>query len=547
MNSWPSLAQIFESSAYDFNLHAVPVFLAAILILWLGLRILILKRERMHIHFFVLCLAIFVWLFATGMGYLASNPFIARAWFRLDWIGVSFISAGVFGFTESLLGKKRSIMVTLGYLIAAFFSLLTAVFNPLMGDLHRFYWGYYPLRSSIGHTFFLIFFFGYMGLAFFRYVETYRAVTDHLKKAQLKHIFVAFLVAYLGAIDFLPTFGINCYPFGFIFIVLFIVISAYAIESYGLLDIHGLVRKTVVYSVISAALLAVYVGFVLLIARMTEGYLSRPSLYVSTVGAGLVAMLFHPLQVLLQSGVDRYFPRESLNQTLLREATSTFVHEIKRPLMHITLPAELALADLAQLRANGTSDEEIVASLEKRLRFIAEKSVEAGKMIEAIRELASETPLPIMISSVRSLVESVLDSESEGVKRGQVHVMLGIDSSLQVYGHESQLRIVFANLIKNSLDSMALRPVDHLRELSISARQVDGRIKIVITDTGVGIPWSDRARLFDPWFTTKGSRGMGVGLFLSREILRRHNASIEVDSYKDAGASFHISFPVVLP
>ena len=66
----------------------------------------------------------------------------------------------------------------------------------------------------------------------------------------------------------------------------------------------------------------------------------------------------------------------------------------------------------------------------------------------------------------------------------------------------------------------------------------------LLSDSGPGILPDDLNRLFEPWFTTKGSRGMGIGLYLSREIIRRHGGSVEAASHSGHGTTFPIGLPL---
>ena len=81
------------------------------------------------------------------------------------------------------------------------------------------------------------------------------------------------------------------------------------------------------------------------------------------------------------------------------------------------------------------------------------------------------------------------------------------------------------------------------RSLSCSLITNGKDLEVSIQDSGPGIAAKDLKKLFDPWFTTKGSHGMGIGLFLTREIIQRHGGSIEVSSTEGNGTTFVIRLP----
>ena len=69
-------------------------------------------------------------------------------------------------------------------------------------------------------------------------------------------------------------------------------------------------------------------------------------------------------------------------------------------------------------------------------------------------------------------------------------------------------------------------------------------IKVVISDTGKGIPTNIIHRIFDPFFTTK-SKGIGLGLSITYQIIKKHGGTIKVESKLEKGTSFIINLPVI--
>jgi two-component system sensor histidine kinase HydH len=75
-----------------------------------------------------------------------------------------------------------------------------------------------------------------------------------------------------------------------------------------------------------------------------------------------------------------------------------------------------------------------------------------------------------------------------------------------------------------------------------SAHDASGNVKIVISDTGPGIPGDQTHKIFDPYYTTK-SKGTGLGLAIVQKIIEAHGGAIAVKSNRDQGTSFSISIP----
>jgi signal transduction histidine kinase len=106
---------------------------------------------------------------------------------------------------------------------------------------------------------------------------------------------------------------------------------------------------------------------------------------------------------------------------------------------------------------------------------------------------------------------------------------------------ETQLKQVFMNLVKNALDAMP-----NGGTLRIHLQQIDDFAQIEIGDTGCGIIPENLPRLFNLGFTTK-PKGYGIGLYSIKNILDRHNGTIEVDSRVGKGTTFRLQIPIMQP
>ena len=109
-----------------------------------------------------------------------------------------------------------------------------------------------------------------------------------------------------------------------------------------------------------------------------------------------------------------------------------------------------------------------------------------------------------------------------------------------VKGNRSELRIAVTNIVMNGLDALEHRG----GRVTITTGMEGGRGNIAIRDTGPGIPADLQDRIFDAFFTTKGDRGMGLGLSLAREAVARLGGSIQLTSAPGQGSVFTISLPV---
>src|SRR6201988_3451266 len=108
------------------------------------------------------------------------------------------------------------------------------------------------------------------------------------------------------------------------------------------------------------------------------------------------------------------------------------------------------------------------------------------------------------------------------------------------YGSASELREVFVNLIVNAVDAMPRGG-----KLLVSCRRKDDRLQLNFNDNGMGMPEDVRQKIFEPFFSTKGAHGTGLGLSVSYSIIERHSGLISVISEPGSGTSFTIDLPAI--
>ncbi|WP_102110464.1 sensor histidine kinase [Oceaniglobus roseus] len=112
-------------------------------------------------------------------------------------------------------------------------------------------------------------------------------------------------------------------------------------------------------------------------------------------------------------------------------------------------------------------------------------------------------------------------------------------------GDRVQIQQLVLNLIGNALDAMAREMTDS-RRLTITARRNRGLAVIGVADTGPGLAADERGRIFEAFYSTK-PRGMGMGLAISRSIVRAHGGEIRLLENEPRGCRFEISFPLFEP
>jgi signal transduction histidine kinase len=128
-----------------------------------------------------------------------------------------------------------------------------------------------------------------------------------------------------------------------------------------------------------------------------------------------------------------------------------------------------------------------------------------------------------------------------------VRVETEVADDLTVEGFPAGLRQVLTNLIVNAMDASGPKGRMRIRVQRAEAGELTGVGALIeITDSGPGIPQETVSRLFQPFFTTKGANGTGLGLWVSMGIVQKHGGSIQIGQSDDpelSGACIRVFLP----
>ncbi|HVS82327.1 MAG TPA: PAS domain S-box protein [Pyrinomonadaceae bacterium] len=201
-----------------------------------------------------------------------------------------------------------------------------------------------------------------------------------------------------------------------------------------------------------------------------------------------------------------------------------------------------AILGRAQLILRRVKDEELIRSL----GIIVTAAEDAASTVRRIQTFArksvdSELELLDIGSLLRDAIEITRTRwENEARAAGlNVDVTLNAEAGLFARGNASELREVFVNLIVNAVDAMP-----DGGKLNICSQLRGERLRLRFADTGTGMKEEVRERVFEPFYTTKGVQGTGLGLAVSYGIIEGHQGSISVESKPGKGTTFYIDLPV---
>ncbi|HEX6625268.1 MAG TPA: ATP-binding protein [Pyrinomonadaceae bacterium] len=148
--------------------------------------------------------------------------------------------------------------------------------------------------------------------------------------------------------------------------------------------------------------------------------------------------------------------------------------------------------------------------------------------------------------NVNRVLEDTLQLLEPQLRHGQIEIAREFSRELpSVFGNAGKLQQVFTNLLLNARDAIPAGGRVTLRTSAENDGGPDGAVTVEVIDTGIGIAPENVARIYDPFFTTKGvGRGTGLGLAVSYGIVQEHSGHIAVESAPGRGTTFRITLPV---
>jgi len=214
------------------------------------------------------------------------------------------------------------------------------------------------------------------------------------------------------------------------------------------------------------------------------------------------------------------------------ELLAGVAHEVNNPLMAIAAHAENRLADPA---FGGEQRSEMTQILRQARR--------ATKLLRGLLRFVRASEREVTNVNLNDVVRGALDLVSYRFGVDEITVGGQLDVSLPpVQGDAIKLEQVVVNLLSNAID--ALRAVTPPRQLTVDTWVQDGSVSVGVGDNGKGVTPEIAPRLFRPFATTKGRRGTGLGLYISRQIAREAGGDLTLTSPPGFGARFVLSLPV---
>ena len=542
---------------------------SAILFLLLGLFVYLNNRKSIiNITFFLLCFVTFWWQFSWFILFNTQNETLASYLVKIGYMGIIFIPIFFFhffiSFLKEVVKKIDKYLLYLSYFLAIVFEFFLINTNLFISGFYQYFWGFYP-KAGILHPLylFLLTILAVRGL-YLLISSIKRKVFTGYKHLQVKYLLLALIIYISAASDFLANYGVEFYPLGPIFVLGFLGISALAILKYHLFEIR----------VILTEILVAAMGIVLVILPFV---MPTGSLRVLTLAVFLLFCVFaYYLIKATHEGTKRREEAERLTvqervlrdeaeriaiqERALRQRSEKLVREFERldraktqfllaTQHHLRTPLSI-MKNYASMLLEGTYGKlgEIVkhplsgiyVSIERLIKVVnefldvAQLQLGKGVLKKAKTDMINYLKKEIIEELLPSAKEKGLYLKLEPSKEKIPEIMID----------QTKMKTAIYNVVDNGLKYTQKGGV------TIKLQIVNGKLQIVVKDTGIGIKKEEIAELFERTFE-RGKEaeklyttGRGIGLYISKNFIEAHQGKIWAESEGEGkGSTFYIELP----
>jgi len=222
---------------------------------------------------------------------------------------------------------------------------------------------------------------------------------------------------------------------------------------------------------------------------------------------------------------------------LAGELSAALTHELNQPITALVsyLKAVEILATPLE-----TQDPRLIETLRKASR----EALRASDVIKRLRDFYRSGAIHLTVIDVESLVAEVLSPFADRAHRLGVNLTREIRITRQISADRVQLQMVLHNLLANALDAVADVPPDG-RRVHMTVTTDDDRLRVTVEDSGRGVPTDILDQLFEPFVTSKAN-GMGLGLAISRSLLRSQGGELRLGASGATGTRFLLELPITV-
>ena len=563
------------------------------------------SRVGMQLAIWTLTLA--TWLFFASQFYRANSPEQAMVFVQASHIGISFIPVAGLHFALAAANHRfaRSPWMTVIWLLSFVFVFLVLTTHLVVKGLVTYPWGYYAEYGPVGIAFVTWFSVQYSLAAYVLYQAFRRAAPGTTARKRYRGLLISFCISIVGALDFLPTIGVDYYPLGWFPVLIYCLSALYLLYRYPLTDITSAYTSEQVINSIGNGLLILDRDHVIRLANPAIGTLLKidPSTLVGkpvelALPTDKLGLKVHEL-LLENSNVAVDVPVME-SDTGRWQVIKAMVGEIRGE-SGVKVGSLCILQDVTESRRNRSDLEALVMRRTNELETMRDRAMEANQAKSVFLASMSHelrTPLNAIIGytemlsdDFETLSQDVVLQDLDRIRTSARHLLGLINNILDLSKIEAGKMEVNKELIdieilvqdisgtvkplmeKNGnqfkvhrstnirtieTDSMKLKQI-LLNLLSNAAKftsqgEVElkiskddkGHVQFRVKDTGIGISGDDMDKLFSDYHQASSSistqyGGTGLGLAIVQRFVELIGGSIDARSLPEQGSEFVVN------
>jgi two-component system, sporulation sensor kinase E len=215
------------------------------------------------------------------------------------------------------------------------------------------------------------------------------------------------------------------------------------------------------------------------------------------------------------------------------QSAAAIAHEVRNPLTSIRGFAATIHDSLEDL----TTDE-----VREFAQVITEDAERLEGIIEEVRNYSKRTGYEMVACPLTQVAEETLSFTKFDMMLRRMEIVRDYRAEPCVMVNRGKMKQVVLNILRNAAQAIENPPQGLIR---VTVREEGDYGVLSITDNGCGIPIEKQGRVFEPFYTTKGEEGTGLGLQICKQIVENHGGFIDFESEVGVGTTFSIHLPVV--
>ena len=530
------------------NIYSIPPIISASMFLLLGVFVFLKnKKTYSNILFVLLCFLTVWWQGSWFFLFNINDPEWADFLVRLGYVGITLIPVIFFHFILSFLKKRRTldkIFLFLFYPIS--FLLVASLFfsNYFIAGFYEYFWGFYPNAGPFHILYLFILFVVFFRIIYLLLDNLFKEKTKYSEheKHQLNYFLLGITFYTLASFDFLANYGVGIYPFGFVFILTFLSIIAYAIIKYKLFNVRIVVTEILVASF--SVLLFVNV----FLASSLFGYTWRTFIFLVFLVLGGMLIKSVLREIRAYEEIEEYAEQLKTANIKLKqlnrqknEFMSFAAHQLKSPLTSVKGFTNLLL-------------DESFGKVPPKIKDIVEKMHSAtNSMVDLVEDYLNisridQGKMSYHYSSfdLYQLARSVTEElKSSAYKKNQkVEVRSDRSKRYMVKADQGKIKQVIGNFVDN-----AIKYTQEGGKITVYVSKIKSRkvIRVAIKDNGSGIEKDNIEEIFKRYSradNTKKAVGSGLGLYIARQMVEDQKGSAWAESKGlGKGSTFFVELP----